>query len=212
MIPECREAATCATKKLSPFCSDLGQGLLRSYFSSLPPAIVTGQWKATMYFIAENQSISKKNSSARFCQIWRILKQSLHQFSCSREITGPPVSPQGKCRCTVRATSPSIRASRRACQVLTAPAVMPGRIWHHHPPRTTSSSSSPPHSDCPIWALNYSPRSHLSPPLPTPQPPETPTFYFSIGIHQSKHISTSCEGWQTHWGEFPRAPLHLQHT
>lgn len=107
-------------------------------------------------------------------------------------------------------TSPSFRATRTTCQGLAAPAVVPGRIWHHHLPRTTSSSwtsSSPlrlpylnPQLFSQVTSLPYSPC------------PETPTFCFSTGIHQSKQISSSCEGWQAHQGEFPRAPLHLQHT
>lgn len=91
----------------------------------------------------------------------------------------------------------SFGASRRACQGLTAPAVMPVPP----PPWLRAAAESPPRSDCPSWALNYSPSSRLSPPSP-----ETPTFYLSAGIHQWKQIGASCEGRQTRWGEFPRAP------
>lgn len=93
-------------KKFCPVCPHLGQGLLRSYLSSWPPGTVTGHQKATLYFIAKTESISKKNSqtllhAARFEGLGEKGNESLYQFSRSREIPGPSPGQMhsGGCSC-----------------------------------------------------------------------------------------------------------------
>lgn len=161
---------------------------------------MTGQQKACVRFIAEKQHISKNNSrTARHCQIWRVWKQLLYRFNQGRKTLQDQ---QTLHRQNMTQVQPLLALK----QAETATAAMQGWIWHHRLPRKASSS----------WISSLLRLPCLSPQLfsqvaALPSPPY-PHLLLQHGNSPIKADSCIMWGVADRLREFPRAPLHLQHT